>query len=324
MGASGDRWYGSARLDGLRRFATAITILNILGHTWLGFEQSWAQPFVGVFSAYATEILLEWIDARATKRPLRFRGGGEHPIDFLLSAHISGLAVSMLLYANARLWPIAFGAAAAIASKALFRVAIDGKSRHFMNPSNFGIALTLLLFPWVGIAPPYMFTENLGPVGDWVLPGVIVCLGSFLNARFTRRMPLIAAWLIGFATQGAVRHFAFGQPLFATWMPMTGLAFLLFTFYMVTDPATTPSRARAQIAFGASVAAAYGVLISMHVVFGLFFALAAVSSVRGAILHASALLRRTATESESELATVAAEPVAALAVPAVARQRAEV
>jgi hypothetical protein len=28
----------SARLGGLRRFAVAITILNILGHTFFGFE----------------------------------------------------------------------------------------------------------------------------------------------------------------------------------------------------------------------------------------------------------------------------------------------
>ena len=53
---------------------------------------------------------------------------------------------------------------------------------------------------------------------------------------------------------------------------MTGVAFLLFTFYMVTDPATTPSTPRGQIAFGAAVAAAYGLLMAFHVVFGLFFA----------------------------------------------------
>jgi hypothetical protein len=29
------------RLGGLRRFAVAITVLNILGHAFFGFEQSW-------------------------------------------------------------------------------------------------------------------------------------------------------------------------------------------------------------------------------------------------------------------------------------------
>ncbi|NEQ87997.1 MAG: enediyne biosynthesis protein UnbU, partial [Moorea sp. SIO2I5] len=38
------KWYQTNRLGGLRRFAIAITVLNLLGHTVLGFEQSWAQP----------------------------------------------------------------------------------------------------------------------------------------------------------------------------------------------------------------------------------------------------------------------------------------
>jgi hypothetical protein len=69
---------------------------------------------------------------------------------------------------------------------------------------------------------------------------------------------------------------------------MTGLAFVLFTFYMVTDPGTTPSRPRAQLAFGAAVAGTYGVLVSLHVVFGLFFALALVTATRGLAMHAAA------------------------------------
>jgi hypothetical protein len=77
--------------------------------------------------------------------------------------------------------------------------------------------------------------------------------------------------------------------LAAALLPMTGLAFLLFTFYMVTDPGTTPVRVRSQVAFGAGVAVAYGVLTALHVVFGLFFALVIVSSVRGLSLIALGL-----------------------------------
>ena len=36
-------------------------------------------------------------------------------------------------------------------------------------------------------------------------------------------------------------------------MPMSGVAFILYTFYMVTDPPTTPGTTRNQIFFGASV-----------------------------------------------------------------------
>ena len=64
------------RLGGLRRFAIAITVLNILGHAFFGFEQSLAQPVVALVSAYSAELLLEFIDARCNRRPLRFIGGG--------------------------------------------------------------------------------------------------------------------------------------------------------------------------------------------------------------------------------------------------------
>ena len=283
-----DRWYLSDRLGGLRRFAVAITLLNLIGHTLLGFEQSVAQPLAALATAYLLETLLEWITARAEGRAPRFRGGPNAWVHFLLSAHISALAIAMLLYSNDRILPIVFAAAVAIGSKYVFRVAVGRGSRHFLNPSNFGITATLLLFPWVGIAPPYHFTENLSGAGDWILPAIIVGSGSFLNARFTRRWPLIAAWLLTFVLQAAIRSLFLGAHFPAALLPMTGVAFLLFTYYMVTDPATTPSGARGQILFGASVAALYGVLMTLHAVFGLFFALSIVCVTRGLYLTACA------------------------------------
>jgi len=276
------------RLGGLRRFAVAITVLNVLGHTLLGFEQSLLQPVAAVLAAYATEIGLDRVEAWARRRAPRFAGGWRERVDFLLSAHISGLAVAMLLYANSRVAPVVFAAVAAIASKSLFRTGEGARARHVYNPSNLGIAATLLLFPWVGIAPPYQFTENLPGGWAWLLPAVIVCTGSLLNARFTGRLPLVAAWALGFAAQAGARAAVHGTPLAAGLLPMTGVAFLLFSFYMVTDPATTPQAPRAQIVFGAGVAAVYGILMTAHVVFGLFFALAIVCTARWVVLAARA------------------------------------
>ena len=297
-------WTQSNRLAGLRRFATAITLLNILGHTVFGFEQSWAQPLVSLAVAYTMEILLELAGGR------RRVWLSKDTLDFLLPAHITGLAVAMLLYANDRLWPIAFASAVAIGSKAIFRVG----TRHFFNPSNFGITVTLLLFSWVGIAPPYHFTENLVGVGSWILPGVMIISGTFLNARFTHKLPLIGAWLGGFMLQALVRSWLFGTPVVAAWLPMTGVAFLLYTFYMVTDPATSPSGTRGQIVFGLGVACAYAVLMMAHVVFGLFFALTIVCAVRGGILYWQARQVRQAPverkQPAREHAEVELEPAA--------------
>lgn len=293
------------RLGGLRRFAIAITILNILGHIFFGFEQSWAQPLVALLSAYSVELLLEFIDARCNRRAPRYTGGGARKlVEFLLSAHITGLACAMLLYANERFGPVIFATVVAICSKAVLRVPAGGATRHFFNPSNFGITITLLVFPWVSVAPPYQFTENMTGFGDWILPAVIVTTGTFLNARFTHRLPLIAAWLGGFVAQAALRSLLFDAPFGAALMPMTGVAFILYTFYMVTDPATTPSGRLDQIGFGLSVAAVYALLMVVHVVFGLFFALTFVCLFRGLCAYAVRWFRRH--ESKEGFATPAA------------------
>lgn len=284
------------RFAALWRFAIAITLLNLLGHTVFGFEQSWAQPLIALATTYSLELLIEYIDARVQQRPVRFSGSWRNFVSFLLPAHITGLAVAMLLYANDRLLPIMFAAAVAIGSKALFRIpnpkGVQFGSQHFLNPSNLGITVTLLLFPWVGIAPPYHFTENLSGAGDWILPGLIVISGTFLNSRFTKKIPLIAGWLSGFIVQALLRSLFFQTPILPAMLPMTGLAFVLFTFYMITDPGTTPFEPKAQVLFGVVVAAVYGLLMTLHIVFGLFFALTIVCTVRGLRAYVRALVVR--------------------------------
>jgi len=284
-----DAWIHARRIGGLRRFAVAITAFNILGHTVFGFEQSWAQPLVSLATTYACELFCEGMEARTEGRRPRFLGGLWDLVDFLLPAHITGLAVAMLLYSSDRLLPIVLASAIAIASKNTLRLKVDGRVRHFLNPSNFGITITLLLFPWVGIAPPYHFTENLAAAAYWILPAIICISGTMINHRFTGRIPLIAGWSGGFVTQAALRSLLFGTRWIAALNPMTGVAFVLFSFYMVTDPATTPFDKKSQILFGLSVAAVYGVLVCMHIAFGFFFALTTVSGLVGLAQYVGSL-----------------------------------
>ena len=273
------------RLPALRRFAAAITVLTLLGHSLLGFEPSYASVFVSLGVSYTVELVLETVSAWSTQRVPRYHGGLLPMVNFLLSPHITGLAIAMLLYSNENLLPIAFAAAVANGSKYIFNVTTERGARHFFNPSNTGISMTLLAFPWVGIAPPYQFSENITGYGDWGFVVFICILGTFLNARFTKRMPLIAAWLVGFFIQAWLPNGYFDTSIVAALNPMTGLAFLLFTFYMVSDPGTTPFKTRDQIIFGSSVALVYALLVMLHVVVGLFFSLFIVCSLRGAYLY---------------------------------------
>ena len=54
-------------------FTILLIVWNILGHLFLGFEQSHIQPLVGLATAISLQFLLEWIDARASDRKPRLR-----------------------------------------------------------------------------------------------------------------------------------------------------------------------------------------------------------------------------------------------------------
>jgi hypothetical protein len=304
----------------LRRFAISITVFNIAGYLFLGFEQPWTWPLVAIATAYTTEIVLELIGARVEGRAPRFRGNGAKGVlEFLYPAHITALAVNMLTYVNDRIWVMMFGVFIAVSAKWVLRAPVKGRLRHYMNPSNFGIAMILVLFPaWASIAPPYHFTEHLNDWGSWILVGIIIASGTMLNAMLTKRMWLIAGWLSFFVLQAVVRGLLFDTSILAALGMATGVAFVLYTNYMVTDPGTSPSKPFSQFAFGAGIAIIYGVLMVAHIAYGLFFATAAVCLIRGLFLWSLHWVEKAKAQADSgqrpavtPLPTVAAEAKAA-------------
>jgi hypothetical protein len=274
------------RLFALWYFTTLMIVWNVVGHTVLGFEQSWATPLTAIATAIVVSMFLDWVDARACNRELRFAGSLGDFLNFLPACLIPGFACGMLLYANERLWPMIFAVTLSIGSKLILRAPVgNGHTQHIFNPSNLGVAATLLLFPEVSFAPPYHFTENVTGLWDLGVPMIVLISGIVIHALFTGRLPLVAAWVGGFILQAVVRANLFGTPFFVPLMPMTSAAFIVFTLYMIPDPATTPLKPVRQVLFGFSVAMVYAVLQILHLVFGLFFALVIVCAIRGLSLH---------------------------------------
>jgi len=76
-----------------------------------------------------------------------------------------------------------------------------------------------------------------------------------------------------------------GLPLIVGLVPITGVSFVLFTFYMITDPGATPGDRREQVIFGAATAVVYGFLVLAHIGFAFFYALFIVSFCRGLVLY---------------------------------------
>ena len=297
-----------ARIKALRRFAASITVFNILGHSWLGFEQARIVPILCVLASYTAALVFETLDAWALGRRPEYAGGWRPLIDFLLPAHIVGLACGMILYGNSSPWPYVFAVVVSNASKYLVRVRVRGRRRHVFNPSNSGIAVTLALFPWVGGAPPYQFTNFTTGVVDWLLPVVVLFTGTMLNAKLTRKMPLILGWAGGFVAQAVLRSVFFGHSLVGALIPLTGVSFILFTNYMITDPGTTPVRPLRQVVFGAGTALVYGLLVVCGIAFGFFFALMVTCGLRGVAMFAGP--RFTAFQVDRERRRVR-EPAAA-------------
>ena len=284
------------RLFALWYFTTLMIAWNIIGHAFLGFEQSWATPVAAVATAVLVSMVLDWVDAWSRSRQPRFTGSVGNLLNFLPACLIPGFACGMLLYANERLWPVIFAVVLSISSKLLFRAPVgNGHTQHVFNPSNFGVAATLLLFPEVSFAPPYHFTENITGFWDWAVPMIILITGIIIHGLFTGRLPLVAAWIGGFILQGIVRARLFGTPIFVPLMPMTSAAFIIFTLYMIPDPATTPLKPARQTSFGFSVAMVYGIIQLLHLVFGLLFALLVVCAIRGFFMHLRALWRAVLT-----------------------------
>jgi len=272
------------RRAALLRFAISISVLNILGHTVLGFEQQPILPIIAVLLSYAVSLLFERLDAWVYNRTPEYAGSWANLAYFLMPAHIAALALSMLIYANT-IWPYLAGVVIAVASKYLLRVKVRGRLRHVLNPSNFGIAMILLFTTTVGFVPPYHFTNNFDQPFDWGLPLLVLTLGTMLNAKLTMKMPLILAWVGGYFAQAVLRAAFLGDNVWAPLGMMTGVAFVLFTNYMITDPGTTPSSRRGQVYFGLTCAGVYGILISTGVSYAIFFSLIITCLLRAATLY---------------------------------------
>ncbi|HWE49967.1 MAG TPA: hypothetical protein VG273_09270 [Bryobacteraceae bacterium] len=271
---------------GLRTSATLATIFVIFGQTWFGFEQSVAQVLVCLIAGHACAFFFEWVDAKANNDAPAFAGGGwKKVLDWSLSAQMTCVTLSFLMYYNRQLWIGALAVALAIGSKYVFRVRSNGRLQHFMNPSNFAIVVVLATFKWVGILP-WAFTTNLKGFWDALVPIVIVMLGFRLNLLFTGRLPLIGAWLFTFIAQAMFRSWRIDTPLAGQLVPLTGVALVLFTLYMITDPQTSPSNKRSQVIFGSGIAIVYSLLFDIfHLQYTLFYAVTIVCATRGLLLY---------------------------------------
>lgn len=186
---------------------------------------------------------------------------------FPLSAVIVGLASSLLLDARTS-YPYLVCALLGIVSKAF----ITYRGRHLFNPANFGVVVLLLLAPAQVTGMPQLFS-------GYFIPSVIFFVLGMVTVLWARQAEVSLAWLGGFVVFGLLRAAISGANPVMTLAPLLGPGVLLFTFHMISAPATTPKTRWPRIGFGVAVAAIDAGFRYLEIPYGNFYALFAVSAV---------------------------------------------
>ena len=158
------------------------------------------------------------------------------------SAMITSLSLSILLRANS---PWFWLAAGAIAIGAKFLIRFNGK--HIFNPAAIGIVVLMLVFGRdVWVSP-----------GQWgqmpLLAGYAVAVAALVLSS-AKRLDIALAFLGTFAAILFGRAMWLGDPMAIPLHQLSTGALLIFAFFMITDPRSTPDSRLGRILFAMCVA----------------------------------------------------------------------
>jgi enediyne biosynthesis protein E5 len=235
------RWYQIACLSTLLLYGVFVLRFD------LGALQ--AVTTVGV------ALLAQWACTRLWKLPA-FE---------VKSALISSLSLCLLLRTNL-LWLAAAAAVLAISSKFLLRARV----KHILNPTNGALVMLLAIGAPIWVSP-----------GQWgsfaFFAFLLACLGGLVVMRSARAdvaLAFLCFWCVGLFG----RSLWIGEPLTIPLNRLENGALLLFAFFMISDPKTTPDSRAGRLLFAFVVAAgAWWIQFALFRTNGLLWSLAASS-----------------------------------------------
>jgi Na+-transporting NADH:ubiquinone oxidoreductase subunit NqrB len=233
-----------------------LAALLTYGMVWLDFDITVSR----VVLLLATVLATQWVGNRLIGGAARFESSAP-------SALISGLSLCLLMRTN-RSDLAALAAIVTIAGKFLIRVG----GKHVFNPTNGGIVAMLLLTDQVWVSP-----------GQWgsaaYFAFLLACAGSLVVNR-AARSDVTCAFIVFYCALLFGRSFYLGEPLAIPLHRLESGALLLFTFFMISDPKTTPDSRIGRVLFAALVAfGAWYVQFRLFRTNGLLWSLAASSTV---------------------------------------------
>jgi Na+-transporting NADH:ubiquinone oxidoreductase subunit NqrB len=211
------RYYQVAVLTGLLSFGLVI----------LDFGIRWQNALTIMLTAQ----LVQYIGTRAAGLP-RFDP---------LSALITSLSLTLLLRTD--VIPLAV-AAAVIAIGSKFLVRINGK--HVFNPANVALVTLMLASDYAWVSSGQWGSAAIGSLA-------LACLGFLVLTR-AKRAETTIAFLTFYGALLFGRALWLGDPLAIPLHQVQSGALLIFAFFMISDPKTTPDAALGRVIYAAIVA----------------------------------------------------------------------
>ena len=158
-----------------------------------------------------------------------------------LSPLITSLSLTLLLRTD-EIALAAAAAAIAIGSKFLIRF----RGKHVFNPANMALVTLMLASDQVWVSSGQWGSAAIGAF-------TLACLGFLVLTR-ARRAETAIAFLLIYASMLFGRAAWLGDPLAIPMHQLQNGALLIFAFFMISDPKTTPNSAAGRVLFAAIVA----------------------------------------------------------------------
>jgi enediyne biosynthesis protein E5 len=157
------------------------------------------------------------------------------------SALISGLSLCLLLRTDSPAVAM-LAAVVAIASKFTLRV----RGKHVFNPTNFALVVMMLATQSVWVSP--------GQWGSGAVFAFLLASAGGLVVNRAARADVTGAFLVSYAALLVGRSLWLGEPLAIPLHRLENGALVLFSFFMISDPRTTPDSRAGRILFAGLVA----------------------------------------------------------------------
>lgn len=204
-----------------------LTLFLLYAHLFLYTRSGIYSVLTAVLVCLLTQA---WWSARLSLAP----GGWK-------SALITALGLCLLLKVNHPGW-MAVAAFLSISSKFLIRI----RGKHVFNPSNLGIVV--IIAAGVGWISP-------GQWGTGMLPASFIALGATVILFGVNRWDVAIAFLVSLFLLDALRTVWFlGWPWEVTLHKFRSGTLLIFAFFMITDPRTSPDSRTGRIIWGSGLA----------------------------------------------------------------------